>query len=420
MKWQDTDEITVSKDQRKYIYTALFLLWPFGSALASLKFNREPLTKNVFWFFCIFFGYTFIIDAELSDSARYTQKFYEYSRSSFTLRDLFNDLYAANTMQLDIFQPVLTFGVSRMTTNPSFLFMAVAFVFGFFYSRNIWFILERIRGRSDIPLLVYVTVFILLNPIWFINGFRMYTAIHIFLYGALLYLFEGKKSGLLWAISSVFVHFSLFVAVILLIGYRFLPRKILIFYWFFIITSFIKEIDLLFVRDLLSLFPDFIYYRIASYTDIAYAESLAEHEGNVNRLLIYAEQVLSWVAYGMATFMIVFDKKVWRNHKKLNNLFCFGLFMYGAANILSLIPSGGRFLSIANLLIYAVFIFYLRIAGDSLIFRMVKYASLPFLCLFILVTLRIGMDFYGLFTLIGNPILAFVVDDLTPLIQYIR
>lgn len=417
---QDMNERGVSTSQRKFIYSLLFLIWPFGSSLAAIKFNREPLAKNIFWLFCIFFGYTFVIDFQEADSARYVQRFTEYAQSNSTIRDVIGDLYSKNTWQIDIVQPLLTYLVSRMTRNPSFLFAAFAFIFGFFYSRNLWYLLDRIRGRKSYIIYVFLVVFALLNPIWNINGFRMYTAVHIFLFGALPYLLEGKKKYLIWAIASVFVHFSLFVAVMLLIGFSFLPRKSVLFFWFFIITSFIKEIDLLIVRDILYLLPDIFYFRVQSYTNLLYVESLAKSASFTNWYIAFAKQSVVWVAYALTMYVYVFGREFLKQRRQLLNLFCFALFMVGFANLSSLIPGGARFMTIANLFMYAFFILYFFHAPQTMLRQLIAMAMLPLLFIFVVVNVRVGMGFTGLFLLIGNPILALFMKDEIPLIDYLK
>ena len=39
----------------------LFFIWPFRVLLFSLKHYRNPSAKKLFWFFCIYFGFVFII-----------------------------------------------------------------------------------------------------------------------------------------------------------------------------------------------------------------------------------------------------------------------------------------------------------------------------------------------------------------------
>jgi hypothetical protein len=338
-----------------------------------------------------------------------------------TLRDLVHDFYSETTFQLDIYQPIITFLVSRISSNPSFFFAVIALVFGFFYSRNIWYLLGLLQEKKNLFVILFMMVFILLNPIWFINGFRMYTAIHVFIFGALPYLLEGKRSRLVWIFLSILIHFSMVIPVVLLMGYKFLPRNIFVFYWFYILTSIVSEVNMQLVRDLITYLPDIIYYRINTYTDEAYVESQQLSSQSLNWYIVYGNRVLNWVAYFFVTYLFIKRNTVLKGRKGTSELFSFALFFGGVANLLAHIPSGDRFNSITNLLLYALFVIYLsRSRDDSKAFATIKYLSVPLLSLFIVVSFRFGADYFGLFTLMGNPVAALFFSDTVPFISYIK
>ena len=55
---------------------------------------------------------------------------------------------------------------------------------------------------------IYFAVFVIVLGFWKISGFRMWTAAHIFFFGASQYFLDNKKSGILIAAVSVLFHFS--------------------------------------------------------------------------------------------------------------------------------------------------------------------------------------------------------------------
>ncbi len=142
------------------------------------------------------------------------------------LRELWQSFYSDSSGYVDILQPMVTYLVSRFTDNPTILFTIFGLIFGYFYSRNIWYVLGKIHGGITLVLFVFVLTFALINPIWNINGFRMWTAAQIFLYGTLPYLLEGKSKGLIWAAVSVFVHFSFLLPLTVLVLFFFSKNKI--------------------------------------------------------------------------------------------------------------------------------------------------------------------------------------------------
>jgi len=263
-------------------------------------------------------------------------------------------------------------------------------------------------------------VFALLNPIWLINGFRMYTAIQVFFFGALPYLLEGKKKYLLWAAASMLVHFSLFLGVVVLLGFALLPRKPVLYYWVFILTSFVKEIDLDIVRNLLYLLPDVLFYRVQSYTNIEYAKTLEKSAQFTNWYVSFSRDAVIYVSYILASYVFFFGREFLQKYDRYRTLFCFALLMVGLANLSSLIPGGGRFMTVGNLFMYAFFILYFFHEHRKKVVKLVALATAPLLFIFIVVSIRVGMDFTGMFTLIGNPLLAFFMEDNVPLIEYLK
>ena len=67
----------------------LFLIWPFAALIVAFKNHKQAWSKNLFWLFCIFFGYTFVIaQSGGADSDRYAQKFLEFAHNDIKLHDL--------------------------------------------------------------------------------------------------------------------------------------------------------------------------------------------------------------------------------------------------------------------------------------------------------------------------------------------
>lgn len=413
----------VIQDREGFNYYLSFFVWPFGVLLAALKYWYRPFSKNVFWIFCIFFGFTFIIAKDSynsPDSVRYAQKLIEYAHYDISLKELWNSFYTESSGYVDIAQPLITYFVSRITDNPKILFAAFGFIFGYFYSRNIWYILGQIKGNLTFWVLLLVVTFGLINPIWFINGFRMWTAAQIFLFGALPYFLEGNSKKLLWSGISVFFHFSYLFPLGILLLYFFFRNRPNIYIVFFIVTSFIKEIDLQLVRSALSFLPDFFQLKVTSYTNIEYAESINTINQSYNWYITFAFEGIQWVTYTLTLFIYFSAKKIMQSKQNIMSLFCYSILLYGFANVSSLIPSGLRFFTLANAFMFAFFIIYTTSFPNRKGMFLVKVISIPLLLLFCIVEIRRGMDFYGLMTIFGNPVLASINDSNLPLIVGIK
>jgi hypothetical protein len=139
-----------------------------------------------------------------------------------------------------------------------------------------------------------------------------------------------------------------------------------------------------------------------------------------NWYLPFSIKGLGWVTYIMVLFIYLFYKKSLKNTHDLMTLFCYSLFLYGFANISSQIPSGGRFITVANTFMFAFFIIFISTFPSIRGLLLIKALSIPFLLLFCIVTIRIGMDYFGIMTILGNPLLAALYNDTVPLITGIK
>lgn len=405
------------------IYYFSFFIWPFGVLIASMTNWKKSFSKNIFWIFCVFFGFAFIIgdDSIIStDSVNYAHWLTTYAFSDISFTDLFKSFYSERTGSLDILHPLITYLVSRVTYDPAFLFAVFGLIFGYFYSRNIWFILDKIQGKITPFLFLYILTFALMNPIWNINGFRMWTAAQIFLFGSLPYLLDGNPKRLIWSGVSVLMHFSFLLPLITLPLFVVLKNKINILFILFIITSFIKELDLNLVRNALHLLPSVLQPTVSSYTNPDYADLVQSNFQNINWYITYSGKGIEWVIYTMVIFVYFFCKDLLNNKPNIKALFCYSLLFYAVANILSLIPSGARFLILANSFFFAFCIVSFPDIIRTKYSHIVITLSVPLLLLFCVVSLRSGMDFYGLNSIIGNPFTVAFWNDTIPLIEIIK
>jgi len=402
-----------------------FIIWPFGALLNALHNFRQPYAKTVFWLFCIYYGFVFIYeDPSLgkfrADSGSYAHKLIELHNNPVSFSNLVRSLYKTEEGLLDVYQPLTTWVVSLFTDNPHWLFAVFAAIFGFFYSQNIWVILKRANNKKiDIILFLFILFFALLNPIWNINGVRMWTATQIFVYGCLLFFLEQNKKGLIWVILTPLVHFSFVLPVIVFLFYHIIPDYLFIFFVFYIVTSFYNIIDIPRLKQYLTVMPDIFQPRVETYLSEDYYTIVTKANENLswhvkfavlsNRIIVYL-----WV---ITCFLI---KALRTQHKTLLKLFSFALFFGGFANLADQVPSGGRLITISNCLFFVVFILVLiKISGSNRI-SLFKYISIPFLVFSILFMIRMGLGFTGALTFFGNPIIALIVPGQIPLIQLIK
>ena len=406
---------TISQNQ-----VFLFIIWPFGQMISALRNFRKPWSMTLLWLFCVYFGLVFVYGDPFfeggSDSSRYARVLIDLHAQPVSFDALWSSLYSIDSNLLDIYQPLLTWLISIFTGNPAFLFSAFAAVFGFFYVKNLWMIFSRISVKVGVILFLFMLGYALVNPIWKINGVRMWTAAQVFLYGNLLFFLYNDKRGLWWSAASLFFHFSFMFPVAILLFWQFVPRKAGLIFGFYIATLFVSEINLLGVRNLLSFLPDIFQSRVSSYTDEAYALKIAERQSGAH--VILAENITRWVTYLWIIFAFL-KRKDWKdNYKTYYNLFLFALFLGSLANIASNVPSGGRFLTVSKGLFYALFV--LLLGKNYLQLKWLKIISFPLLAYAAIFQIRVGFEYMGFLTVAGNPLIALFIDTQTPLIDFVK
>jgi len=331
-----------------------FLIWPFGILIESIREFRQPFSKNLFWLFCIYFGFVFIYSDPVTggaDSARYAAELIKLHNSQASPSDIINSFYSSNG-KVDIYQPLATWLISLISDDPRLLFTLFAAVFGYFYAQNIWIVFGNINKKVDLILLLFMIAFVLINPIWNINGVRMWTAAQIFLYGCLRYFLKNEKQGLFWCLATVFVHFSFMFPTAILLLWLFLPKNINLFFVLYIISAFINEINLVELRNVLSFLPEVFQPRVEGYTAEGYAKHIGELKSQVNWHVIWAEYFKRSITYVWA-IAIYIQRKKWKDFlPNFYQLFMLALFLGSIANIAVNIPSGGRFIVVYNLLFF--------------------------------------------------------------------
>jgi hypothetical protein len=369
-----------------------------------------------------FFGISFVIAPNSNaDSTRYARELKDLYENQITFETYFSQIYSEESSKLDIYQPLITWFVSQFTGNYQWLFGIYAMVFGFFWFKAIRLARSLLPDRLSKFFVLLLLFFAFINPIWSINGVRMWTAVGMFFYGLLLLHFVNNKKGYLFILLPLFVHFSLTIALALYIAYRFLPTKnFTILYGIYVLTFFVGELDLGVIRSYFELLPGFVQSR-QGYLNEEYAEGVkaateqyASHiklYRNVLKYLIIA--VVSWIYFSM------FYKKS-KSISKFTHFFALALIFSAFSNLASQIPSGGRFAILSNLLVVFSFIWYLSREVNGYIPKSFQSISKLILLFIVIVQIRIGADYFGAFLFIGNPVVNLFIQDTTPFIDFVK
>ena len=402
----------------------IFLLWPLFALVYAFRNYKAIWAKDIIWFFVIFYGFTMTVHdvgETTMDANRYKSKFVEMAGKDVSFQEITSTFYDAEEQSLDILETIIIFSLSRVTNNPQVLFAVFGLIFGYFYSRNIWYLIDRVERkiiRENIPILLTFAFIVSFSSI---NGFRFWTATHIFLFGALPFLFEGKKKFLWISALSVLMHFSFMFPLAVLGIYVLAGNRTIFYFILFILTFFIKELDITAIGNFLTNnLPDIFLPKVKTYTNTDYAEGLAADFGKVNWYVQIYGDALKWSVTAFLVVIFFTGRKYLSKHINLKNLYSFTLLLYSASNIISLVPSGGRFLSLSNLFAVAFIFFYVQYAPRGKAIRRLIIVAIPALALFTIVSIRIAFDTMGVLAVFGNPFLSLVFKLDITLIEMVK
>ncbi len=417
--------------------TALFLtfIYPFAGLIYSLANWRQSWAKNAFWLACVYLGAVFIFCPEGTilgvgaDGGRYALDLQKMFASNDSFDQVFSS-YLSDEFHMDLYQPIVTFFVSRFTDNGHVLFTLYAVVFGFFYSRNMWYVLERIPHNKKLGILsVLIALFFLACPITQINGVRMWTALHVFVYAIMPYLWERDRSKLWWVIVTPLIHFSYLYIAIFALAYCWLPERLkiksntflLIAFVLYIVTLFVNSISLDALSEVATEYaPDSFERKVELYVNQDYADRRSEAQASYNWYITLSAVLKKWIFNLILILLLPCIKRYFKSERNIINLYLFILLFGSLANILALIPSGGRFQLVASMFKLSLFLLVLfRIPYDDRLYKIVSFACL-ILILPLVVDFRTILDYFGITSVFGNFLTALFVESNIPIIDFIK
>lgn len=418
----------------KYTAFVLTFLFPFAGLVYSLAHWREKWAKNAFWLACVYFGAVLIYCPEGSilgaggDGGRYVLRLMDmYNNSSITLGSILS-LYQNNPRYLDLYQQLMTFFVSRFTDNGHVLFAVFAFVYGFFYSRNIWYILERLPNKRLGWVVILVALYFLICPITQINGVRMWTALHVYVYGMMPFLLERDKSKIWWTLITPLIHFSFLSVALFGLLWFFLPIRIktnsstlLVALVIFIVSIFVNTINMDMVGGMVEEYaPESVDEHLEGYMSEEYIARQADANLLKNWYVGISGSILSWSYNILLILLLPCIKRYFNNDSGILHMYTFALFLGSIANLMSLIPSGGRFQLLSQMFkVPLIILVAMSVSLRSGFRRAVNY-SLILLILPLVLEIRKLFDYFSITAILGNFITTLFWENNVPLIDLIK
>jgi hypothetical protein len=402
----------------------LFLIWPFFAVTYAVRNYKATWAKDIVWFFVIFYGFTLTLHdtGEFSlDANRYKDKFVVMAAQKTDFKTLSDNFYDEEGQSLDVLETIIIYLISRITNNTHILFAVFGLIFGYFYSRNIWYLIDRSHGKINFANVPVVITFAFIVGFWEINNFRFWTATHIFLYGALPYLLEKKRKYLIYCLLSGLMHFAYFLPIGVLGVYLITGSRDKIFFFLFIATFFLKELNInrvtVFLEDNL---PDIFQPKVKTYTSSNSIEDVRENLLKITWYLRLFGVILKWVVATFLVTVFLTGQNFLSKNKPLKNLFSFTCLLYSVANVISILPSGGRFISLSNLFAVAFIFFYVQHAPRGKAIRRIIFVAIPALLFYNIMAIRMSLQAMGFFSVFGNPLISVFLDADITLIEMVK
>lgn len=408
------------KGNKKLGLTSLVCVNPFAAFMVGLLHPRDPASKNLVWIFIIFYGAVFYVSETTGgDSIKYYAQLKWMYDSGFTLDDLLYLMYHGQGGYQDVYQPLITFLISRFTDQAWVLFGVFGILLGYVYSRNIWFLVERVGNRNS-AVGIFLIVAFAMNASFAegLNGVRFWTACHVFMYGVLFYLGSRELKYLLVALLTPLIHFSFIIPCALFLGFLLIRRYGTAIYVFFVASFLVSQLDLTIIKTAIQYLPLSFEDRSMNYLNMLDAPTRYGAGQQGPWFLRLNGQLSSVFAITVSTFL--FWKRFHRRRNAGSNIFMFGMLIYGATNIVSYVPSAGRFFVVGELLLIAAVILYLGQNPERRKDAQLLGGTTTLLLISIALGVRATLEFASVYLLLGNFFIAPFVDAEVGLYEFFR
>jgi hypothetical protein len=407
MKKAISDQFQPGSGPSGLLYLLLFIIWPFLAFIIALFNYSRKEARTVVFFFLVYYGLTFVYDNIYVDASRYVEDLARTAALPFSdFGKIVAGLYSDTTV--DIVEPFVTFVISRFTTNGGVLYAVWAAVFAFFYLKSINLLYERYQLSPGANALLFMAFFILIQPITKVGGIRMPIATWIFFLGAYHVVLNRDPKYLLLALSSTLVHWSFLTVNVLLLIYFFAGNRNLIYFPIVIVSFVIPQIAAPYFETAAMNLGGAFMQRYEGYSSEGYILSNMYQMEDAPWFVQLSGNFIFY--YLIAAILIIFFfTGRYEKEKPERNLFSFLLLLLAFVNFGSIIPTfGGRFEIIFYLFatLY-IFLHMLKLEDNNL--RLITWAGLFPMILYIAVLFRIDSVSVSAFLFtpgLGVPLLA--------------
>lgn len=217
-------------------FTLISVFSPVASLLLGLRRSNIEIKRWALIVFITFYG-SVIFLSEANDGYWHERRVVtDYMDMGFT--GFFSGIYSilkfeqAEGIKGDLYIHFLSFLIGSILKVPGLFFVAVAFIYGYFYSSSVFLIYRLLdfSKKSKLLWLLFI-IFVLWKNLEGINTVRTWTGLWVLFYGVSHYAVYRKKRFLLFALLPPAIHVGYFLmavpAWLVLFFNKFLPQKVM-------------------------------------------------------------------------------------------------------------------------------------------------------------------------------------------------
>jgi hypothetical protein len=397
-------------------YLLLFIVWPFMTTVLALLNYKRGYTKHILTLFCGFIGMLLLIRGS-TDGVRYQEQFLRIANYSFPDIWIIIKGYILEQAHADISREVIFFMISRFTTELVIMWAIIGLMFGYIYSKNIWYLFGHVNDKMNLNALLFLAAFLLIiTPTQGTNQFRFWIAAHVFFYGAVNVVMYKRPAYFIISFMAPLFHFGMFLPNLGLLLFYFAGRRDSIYIPVAIFSAFFAEFELQILSDYIGMLGPGIESRFEGYTsDRAFdrAEDLQERSW----FMVVWQPLLLYMTYGMLAYVHLKLKK--GLSEPLLNYFSFMLILVTIINLVSHFPMIYRYLPVLFLFMFAfLFLLYIHMNNEKV--DVPVLFCIPPILLMMVVQTRIMFDFVDATILISNPVIFLLGISEISLFEFIR
>lgn len=339
----------------------LFLVWPFGAFLYSLKSANSRSSYLIYVLFGMLVCWSMFYNNEGAylDFIFYAHAFYAQESVSFSemIDNVKDILIGNNPHQKDIYQYVVIWFSRSLSENFHVMFLIASIPFLYFMLKCVKMVTsDKLRFSNTLLCLILLFLFIFQRDIIRVQNFRFATATWVFIYSLLMTYYCDSKKHILLALVTPLIHASFSILCVLLLLYEFVLKRhrylLRLFFYISIPFAFIEN-------DLFSnLNISFLPSHIVQWVERNFSEESFKSWGFGNNytgtgfylvgVFFFLLQRICYILVPILIFRA--EKKLKMTQSESCVFYCF-VFLFAVVNMIQTLPVlGSRFWSVVAIL----------------------------------------------------------------------